>query len=241
MTHQRTIHPNTLASLRALREHGALNLAALRQHVPDLPARTASNLVAMGLAERTDDGGIRLTPKGQQRAAKPDALHAPLQASTAAPHAGQAQRTPRPAAPPATATLPMLSNAEIEERIHQALSRARVRITLADISRRTHMAEHLVRPTLTTMVQAGSVSTTAGKPALYALVKQADQDDVSPHHGDARTELCDRDYRCPELRRNPGMRADRFIAYDLPSRVGNRLHWPDGRVTPFAEHPGLPA
>ena len=39
-------------------------------------------------------------------------------------------------------------------------------------------------------------------------------------------------YECPELGRNPGLTDDRFTAFELPSRRGNKLYYPDGRVTP---------
>jgi hypothetical protein len=39
-------------------------------------------------------------------------------------------------------------------------------------------------------------------------------------------------YHCPELGRNPGLTDDRFTAFELPSRRGNNLYHPDGRVTP---------
>lgn len=37
-------------------------------------------------------------------------------------------------------------------------------------------------------------------------------------------------YKCPELKDTPGIPASRMRAFALPSRVGNRLHYPDGTV-----------
>lgn len=35
-----------------------------------------------------------------------------------------------------------------------------------------------------------------------------------------------------ELHRPTGVTEDRFLAYALPSRVGNKLYFPDGRISP---------
>lgn len=40
-------------------------------------------------------------------------------------------------------------------------------------------------------------------------------------------------YPCPELARPAGVTAERFIAFTLPSRVGDWLHYPDGRKERF--------
>jgi hypothetical protein len=40
-------------------------------------------------------------------------------------------------------------------------------------------------------------------------------------------------YQGTELQRTPGIPDGRMRAFDLPSRMGNRLHYPDGRVHPF--------
>lgn len=42
-------------------------------------------------------------------------------------------------------------------------------------------------------------------------------------------------YQCPELNVTPGIPEARFAALSLPSRRGDLLHYPDGRVEPFPE------
>ncbi|MDR0212532.1 MAG: hypothetical protein LBJ15_00835 [Comamonas sp.] len=40
-------------------------------------------------------------------------------------------------------------------------------------------------------------------------------------------------YQSDELKDNPGIPASRMHAFTLPSRVGQRLHYPGGTVKPF--------
>lgn len=40
-------------------------------------------------------------------------------------------------------------------------------------------------------------------------------------------------YQGTELQLNPGMDPERLRAFTLPSRVGDQLHFPDGRIETF--------
>lgn len=229
------IHPITVSTLQHVSAFGPCTLDALRTAVPGITSKTTNNLVQLGHCMRTAQG-FAITPKGRE---KLRSLF-PAEVTRKAQPAQPAEQAPASASP-------MMSNAEIEAAITQVLDRARVRLSIQDISRRTVLAEHLVRPTLTTMVQAGAVLVSAGKPAMYRLAatvtatRLASERDTR-HTGDARDQLSSRDYRCPELQRNPGIAPERFAAFALPSRVGKHLHWPDGRVTPVSDRTaGLPA
>lgn len=121
-----------------------------------------------------------------------------------------------------------VSNREIEEAVLDVLRRSTVRLTLPDLARRTHLSESMVRPTLVLMVQAGTVDTSSGKVPLYSLPRASRTPGRDPYPAE--------NYDGAELRRNPGIQPERFAAFGLPSRVNDRLHWPDGRVTPVT-HP----
>lgn len=43
-------------------------------------------------------------------------------------------------------------------------------------------------------------------------------------------------YQGNELKPDPGIPAERMRAFALPSRMGDWLHYPDGRVIPFPEN-----
>lgn len=236
------IHPITVSTLQHVSAFGPCTLDSLRAAVPGITSKTTNNLVQLGHCMRTAQG-IAITRKGIEK------LRSVLTPGLPAKPAPVAERTALPAQPaeqtPPSAS-PMVSNAEIEAAILKVLQRARVRVSLPDISRRTVLAEHLVRPTLTTMVQAGTVETTGTKPALYYLsAASLMRNRLQPERfgfGVPSAHLSSNAYTCPELQRNPGIAPERFAAYALPSRVGNRLHWPDGRVTPVEDRAaGLPA
>lgn len=226
----RQIAPITLNALRHLRLHGVSSLSQLKSTLPELQAKTMNNLVQLGHAMRTE-AGYMITPKGKARLQQAD--------------------SPPPAQPAGAKEAGAISNRETDQRILDCLRRADTSLTLREISAHTALPLNILRPSLTTLVQAGNVIGTTGKPSRYRLAEQAtgaiarrareNLNRRAAGHAGARDRLGADDFSCPELQRNPGIGAERFVAFQLPSRIGQRLHWPDGRVTPFEDHPGLPA
>ncbi|THJ36197.1 hypothetical protein E8K88_02735 [Lampropedia aestuarii] len=52
-------------------------------------------------------------------------------------------------------------------------------------------------------------------------------------HKDQKYEPPSNCYQGVELRLNPGIDPERLRAFTLPSRVGDQLHYPDGRIEAF--------
>lgn len=220
----RQIAPITLDALRHLRMHGVSSLSQLKSTLTELQAKTMNNLVQLGHAMRTE-AGYMITAKGKAR----------LQAADAPPKA-----------PVTRAPAESLSNHQTEQRILDTLRRAEAPLTLKEIGSRTGLPLNILRPSLTTLVQGEQVIGSTGKPSRYRL-RTAEQP-IAAAAAERRRQVQDvhgalvgSDYHGQELRRNPGIGPERFVAFELPSRVGNRLHWPDGRVTPLDHRQGLPA
>lgn len=107
--------------------------------------------------------------------------------------------------------------------IIDTLRRAPDSITLPEICRRAKLSEPVARPAITVMVKDQTVLVSPTKPPLYRLPKSFA---ATPRH----VRVVEGLYQGNELQRNVGIDPARLAAFALPSRVGNRLHYPDGRV-----------
>lgn len=123
----------------------------------------------------------------------------------------------------------LISSQDAERAIVAALRRATAGITMSEVAQRTGQSIRIIRPSMGSLVFAGTVIASPGKPGTYRL-----NDPTANSHAGVRTTRnttrTHGNYSGAELQRNPGISADRYAAFDLPSRMGDRLHHPDGRI-----------
>lgn len=112
---------------------------------------------------------------------------------------------------------------QTQDAIVDTLRRAGEPISAPELFRRMGMDGALSRNTLATLVMHQTVLAGPTKPALYRLPSRTV---AGPRHVHKVSGI----YDGAELRRNVAIDPARLEAFKLPSRVGNRLHYPDGRV-----------
>jgi hypothetical protein len=204
--------PITVSAMRHLSVHGVTTLSSMKAALPGLEAKTMNNLVMLGHVTR-DPAGLAITPKGRKRLDQID-------------NPGLYLQPRKQFTEPARAA--QLSPLEMEAAIEVELTNAGHRLTLPVLARRLDQPLHLVRPAITLMCQKGRAQSHPSKPLRYSLAEDRTSTPVSRSPSSHPT-----GYTCPELARNPGIQPERFAAFALPSRMGDRLHYPDGRVEPF--------
>lgn len=123
----------------------------------------------------------------------------------------------------------LISSQETERSIADTLRRATTAITMSEVAQRTGQSTNIIRPSMAALVFAGTVIASPGKPGTYRLDGQAGS---TPANARAfrNTTRTPGNYSGAELQRNQGIGAERYAAFDLPSRMGDRLHYPDGRI-----------
>lgn len=119
----------------------------------------------------------------------------------------------------------MRSVQQTHDAIIDTLRRATDRITLPEICRRAKLSEPVARPAITIMVKNETVLVSNTRPTVYSLP-------ASTRAAPRQVHKVRGTYQGEELRRNVGIDPARLEAFALPSRVGNRLYYPDGRVEP---------
>lgn len=112
---------------------------------------------------------------------------------------------------------------QTHDSIIDTLRRAGEPISAPELFRRMGMDGALSRNTLATLVKQQTVLASPTKPAMYRLPSRTV---AGPRH----VHKVRGNYRGEELGFNTAIDPARLEAFALPSRVGSRLHSPDGRL-----------
>lgn len=132
----------------------------------------------------------------------------------------------------ATITSKTASSQEVEQIVLKAIAASERGLTTTELVERLQINRKLLNKTLSALFVRGAIEIVGDSGAKrYRLPNQvAAPRTITRTYGEGV-------YLGEELQPAPGIPAERFAAFALPSRMGDRLHYPGGRVTKMCGAP----
>lgn len=132
----------------------------------------------------------------------------------------------------ATITSKTASSQEVEQLVLKAIAASERGLTTTELVERLQINRKLLNKTLSALFVRGAIESVGDSGAKrYRLPNQvAAPRTITRTYGEGV-------YLGEELQPAPGIPAERFAAFALPSRMGDRLHYPGGRVTKLCGAP----
>lgn len=124
------------------------------------------------------------------------------------------------------------TSVETEASVINAIKHSEGGMTLAQLTARLSLPRALLRTALASIVLSGRLQGTGSAGSVrYRLPAQiAAARTITRTNGHGT-------YQGEELQPAPGIPAERFAAFAMPSRIGDRLHHPGGKVTKLCGEP----